>query len=534
MSKKDIGETKVTNAVDNAEEKAETAVKTRNFKKLKYGSMFYIIIALVIAIVVVLNIMASIMSKRSPMKIDITPDSRYELTEQSVNAVKALKKDVDIVVTSERNYFEQIGNYYERVAAQNGNAIELPFEIIPELLDKYSLYAEKGDGSINVKYVDMDKDPDIVNKYKENYSGDIAHNNIIVSSGDRVEVITESDWMNMLMPDQSTMSFSFVGESTITSAIMNVTDANPIRVAFVKTMNGASICNDDTYSGVVSSFENLLLAKNGYDCTDIDIAIEELDPEKYDMVVIYAPSVDFTEPVINKLDAFLKNNGKNGKSMIYVPDYSKTNLPNIDEFLADWSIKVENNLIIDEKNADMSAANIMLNVNDPDAIGKLANEKLPIIAPLSRELTAISKNNEDVVKEVLKSCDESYPVDLKDMQTVTGEAGARTVFMISQKSHSEQLKTVTSSLLVLGSSFMPNNTYLTQNAAYNNANVLLSTINTMTGKEGSVIVPDKNLQQSFITMTTKQARNIQIIVVWVIPFLIAVVGIIVLLRRRNK
>ena len=30
MSKKDIGETKVTNAVDNAEEKAETAVKTRN------------------------------------------------------------------------------------------------------------------------------------------------------------------------------------------------------------------------------------------------------------------------------------------------------------------------------------------------------------------------------------------------------------------------------------------------------------------------------------------------------------------------
>ena len=250
--------------------------------------------------------------------------------------------------------------------------------------------------------------------------------------------------------------------------------------------------------------------------------------------MIYAPSVDFTEPVINKLDAFLKNNGKNGKSMIYVPDYSKTNLPNIDEFLADWSIKVENNLIIDEKNADMSAANIMLNVNDPDAIGKLANEKLPIIAPLSRELTAISKNNEDVVKEVLKSCDESYPVDLKDMQTVTGEAGARTVLMISQKSHSEQLKTVTSSLLVLGSSFMPNNTYLTQNAAYNNANVLLSTINTMTGKEGSVIVPDKNLQQSFITMTTKQARNIQIIVVWVIPFLIAVVGIIVLLRRRNK
>ena len=164
---------------------------------------------------------------------------------------------------------------------------------------------------------------------------------------------------------------------------------------------------------------------------------------------------------------------------------------------------------------------------------KIVNDGEKDITEIINKLT-ISKNNEDVVKEVLKSCDESYPVDLKDMQTVTGEAGARTVLMISQKSHSEQLKTVTSSLLVLGSSFMPNNTYLTQNAAYNNANVLLSTINTMTGKEGSVIVPDKNLQQSFITMTTKQARNIQIIVVWVIPFIIAAVGVLVLLRRRNK
>lgn len=77
-------------------------------------------------------------------------------------------------------------------------------------------------------------------------------------------------------------------------------------------------------------------------------------------------------------------------------------------------------------------------------------------------------------------------------------------------------------------------TVIQQNSTYNNANVLLNTINTMTGKENGVVIPDKNLQQSFITTTTKQAKNIQIIVVWIIPIIAALVGVVVLLRRRNK
>ena len=529
MSIKDTDESKVKGNEVSAE-----ASEKKNFKKLKYGTMFYITIALVIAIVVVLNIMAGIMAKRKPMKLDITPDSRYELTEQSVNAVKGLKKDVDIVVTAERDYFERLGNSIESQYAEQGIMIEIPFEIIPELLDKYSVYAEQGESSIDVKYVDMDKDPDIINKYKEHYNGDIAHNNIIIASGERVEVLSESDVMGMIAPDQSTMSFNFVGESTLTSAITNVTDVHPVKVAFAKTMNGAAIYNADTYSYVVDSFENTLLAKNGYDCTDIDIATDELDPAMYDMVIVYAPSVDFTEPIINKLDDFLKNGGNYNRNMVYVPDYSSTNLQNIDAFLADWSMKVENNLIIDEKNAEMSAASIMLNVNDPDSVGKLPNEKLPIIAPLSREITMISKKNEDVVKEVLKSCDESYTVDIKDMQTQTGEAGSRAVVMLSQKQRTEQIQTVTSSLLVIGSSAMTNSTYLTQTSAYNNGSVLLNILNTMTGKENGVIVPDKVLQQSFISVTSKEAKVIQVVVIWVIPFIVAAIGVIVLLRRKNK
>ena len=56
----------------------------------------------------------------------------------------------------------------------------------------------------------------------------------------------------------------------------------------------------------------------------------------------------------------------------------------------------------------------------------------------------------------------------------------------------------------------------------------------MTGKENGVIVPDKVLQQSFISVTSKEAKVIQVVVIWVIPFIVAAIGVIVLLRRKNK
>lgn len=541
MSKKEIDEKKVKETVDEVTEAAAAVNKAPDkFRKLKYGTMFYVIIALVIAVVVILNIMVNVFAKRSPMKIDITPDNRYELTDESINAVKALDKDVDIVVTNTRDYFESLGNYWESYYTSNfGVPAEVPYEMIPELLDKYSVYAQQGKGSINVKYVDLDKDPDAIAKYKKNYNGDIQRGSIVVASGDRVRVLNETDVMNMLAADQTAMrsqqlKFLFTGESTLTSAITSVTDAHPVKVAFVKTMNGLAVYDEQTYANIVQSFESELFAKNGYDTTDIDIAKDEISPEDYDMVVLLAPSVDFTEDIIKKFSDFLYNDGKYDRNMVYAPDVSKTDLPNISEFLADWSIKVENNIILDDTNAVQTSSQIILSVSDSEAVGTLPNDRLPIISQYTRELTPISKNNEAIVKEVLKSSAESYTADITKDKSEYGEKGERDAAILSQKQHSEEFAVYTSSLLVLGSPTMANPTFLQQTSSVNNANVLVNMMNTMTGKESSIAVPDKNLQTSFIAPTSKQLKRIYVVVVWIIPFIIAAVGVAVLLRRRNK
>ena len=328
--------------------------------------------------------------------------------------------------------------------------------------------------------------------------------------------------------------FNFAGESMITAAIKGVTDDNLVRVAFANTMNGASLYDAQFYQNAAVTFEKELLTKNGYDCTEIDIATDELSPEDYDLVVVFAPSVDFTEDIIQKLNDFLYNGGKYGKNMIYTPDLSKSGLSNIDGLLADWSIKVENNYIFDEENAILRNDLIKVEINDTDSVGELPNDKLPIIAEDTRELSQINKKNDDIVKEVLKSFDTSYTVEITGKNKELGAQESRPVVMLSRKERSEEFKLVASELLVIGSPLMTSSTYIQQNSTFNNANVLINVINNMTGKENSVVIPDKSLQSSFIAPSTKQARNIRIVVMWIIPFIIAAVGVFVLLRRRNK
>jgi hypothetical protein len=504
-------------------------------RKLKYGSMFYIVIALVVAIVVVLNIMVGFIGKRSPMKIDLTPDDRFELSDESIEAVKNINKGVTITVTAKRDYFDALANYWR---GQTG--YDTPFELIPELLDKYSVYAKQGNGSIDVRYVDMDVDPDIINQYKKYYNGDIERGSIIVSSGDRVRVISNTDVMNMIAPDQYTAQttgeykFKFTGESTITSAITNICDAHPVKTAFAMTMNGASMFDAQSYGSAVNAFENELLAKNGYDCTDVDIALDDIKPEDYDMAVIFAPSVDFSEDIIKKLSDFLYNGGKYDRNLIYVPDVSKTNLPNIEAFLADWNIKVENEIICDDQYNIGAAYAIVLKVSDSEAVGTLPNDKLPIVSPYTRALTEITKNNGNIVKSIISSYDEAYTVSITDKNAEVGEKGEKSAVMLSQKQTSEDFNVYTSSVLALGSPDMLDSRYISLNTTYNNANVVISAINQIAGKENSTVILDKSLQYSAISPSTDQAKFIQILVCWVIPFIIAAIGITVLLRRRNK
>ncbi len=278
MSKKDkeiIGkavESSEENQAELSEIKEKKPKKTRNTKKLKYGSASLVVVVLVIAIVIVFNLMSGMLMKRYPLKLDLTSDNRYELSEESIELMKNLDKDIEITVTSTQDLFTAMSTQYEQMFYQYyGAIVEMPFEIIPGILEKYSVYAEAGSGSITVKYVDINKNPDVVTRLNKNYSGEITEGSIVLSCGDRVKVIDSTEVASMIIPSQNStqtnIEMTFAGESALTSAIVSVADQNPIKAAFITTSGGNSIF-DTTHQQIASSLE-AFLDKNGYECTEI-------------------------------------------------------------------------------------------------------------------------------------------------------------------------------------------------------------------------------------------------------------------------
>lgn len=504
--------------------------KPMNLKKFKYGSMSMVVIVLVVAIVVVLNIMVSLLMKRYPIKADLTADKRYELCDESIEVLKNMTGDVEITVTLPKETLVQYSYY----------------QMIPEILDKYSVYAKSGSGSVDVNYVNITKDPDVVSKYSKYYSGTITEGSIIIYHDEKIKV---TSIYNLFKQNSSSSyyqqednSISFIGESTITTAIMSVTDANPINAAFLTYINDAYVYGEETGSYYTTEQFKALLSSNGYECTDLDIMTDDISTEDYNLVVIPAPSVDFNEDVITKLEDFLYNDGNYGKNVIYISNLSAMELPNLEEFLAKWNIQIEDSVIFDDTNAINATIGSLggtmtapvASIADTEAIGELPNSSLPIVAPFAREVSILAKNSDIVSSALLTSSSTSYLTALDESVTVSGEQAARNIATLSKRERAEGMDIYTSSVLVIGTSYIADPALVANTSTYNNANLLLNMVNTMTGKESSFVIPQKNLQEATLALTSSQAKGIRNAVIYVLPLLVVAAGVVVFVRRKNR
>ncbi|MBE6859777.1 MAG: hypothetical protein E7499_00580 [Ruminococcus sp.] len=497
-------------------------------KKIKYGTMAAIITAFVVAIVVIVNIIMGILTERYPMKLDLTKDKRYELCDESINVLKNLEKDVEIAVM----YPESTLLQYEY------------YNMIPKILEKYEVYSKQAKGNVEVKYYDIQKNPDAVAKYKKYFSGDITQGSVVVYCDEKVKV---SNVTSFYTTDQSTyyydytapVNYIFIGESTLTSAIMSVADANPKKAAFLDRMGEGTIFGTNSFYSISQLFS--LMSSNGYECTEIDIS-DDFISDDYDVIVIPAPEVDLTSDVIERLDDYLYNDGKYMKNVIYISSPAATELPNIEAFLDKWSIEIGDALVSDDESCvaatlTASGAAVMSPkgvIADTENFGELPNASLPIAVPYSRPVNIITRNNDVLTSYVLQSGKDAYQIPLSNLSEPSDEKAVTGFVTLSQRQQAEQFDVYSSNLLVIGSVFMLDPSVMGNTNAYNNANFVLNALNYVTGKDKSAVIPQKNLEQQVITIDQKQADTVRNIVVYVIPAIIVICGIVVFVRRKNK
>ena len=514
-----------------AEEKERALNKVKRRKKLKYGTLATVITAVVLASVVLVNIICNVLDKRYNWNIDLTSSGLYEIDEQTVDYLHKLNKDIDIAVMASEDDFEQNST----------------LKVVEETLNRFKAEAN---GHIGIEYIDMTKHPEAVQQYSQGYDGDFASGDIVVRSGDLVRVIAFDDVIKTTQtPNYMTMSYdfsySFIGEQSLVSAIMGVTDLNPIKVGVITKTAGQPIYYD--YDSLAYNQLLTLLEKNNYIVTELDLASDAFTAADYDLVVLCSPFNDPSEAQIQKLTDYLYNGGQYNADMVYFSSFYQQSTPNLDAFLELWGMKIANAVVMEGNDSAAQVVGTALgqlngvpavSLTENDLNASAAGAKLPTVVPLSRplELLFTDPNNGRETQALLNTAGTAYlrPLDVPADQFSENDAetGSFTLAAISENKVAVDNAFHSSRIAAFGTSWIvdPN---ITESKSYSNAAYFISVLNTLTGKEAVLTIAEKSLDTTSVTITAAQANAIRTVTVIIIPLLVAVIGLVVYVRRRN-
>lgn len=512
------GKTEDTKAKKAKNKKSKPQKEKGKFKKFmksrkaKHGTVAMAITALVIVMVIVLNIIIGLLVNRFPdLELDLTSNNSFALQDDTIDYVSHLNNDVTVYILMEKDKFESQGTYF--VQAQ-------------KMLNKM---VSKSDGKMKIKYVDLTSNPSFTSNYPNvDWQSSSANNIVLVESGKQYKVLTLTDCFEY---DEQTYNYygtySFTGtkiEQAVVTAILNVTTDDKVVVDMIKGNN------EQDYSSLKSLLEN-----NAYQVNEVSLATGDFDKDAK-VAIMYAPSVDLDEKIVEKLSTWLSNDGKYGRSLIYVPTADMGEMPNLDDFLKEWGMSIDRGYVFE---TDETA---LVNANSPYAFtvsygdyykDNLKNSKIPVVVSESH---AVNITDENTAHALLKTTNKAgvLPIDAdkswdyKDAITGNGENVAAEGVMTNEDKKSSRV-------VVFGSYIMFSDTIMKYNS-FNNSAYFMNVINTIADKEDvGITIESKSIDNTELGITDVATQNTMLVVfVIVIPIAILVAGFVFWLRRRNR
>ncbi len=482
-------------------------------RKARHGSMAAAIVAVVVAIVIVVNVICSLLTERFPdLNFDFTANKSFALQDDTVDYVSHLDKEVNLYILMTESDFEAQGTYF--IQAKN-------------LLNKMK---SNSNGKIKIEFVDLSSNPTFTANYPDvDWSSESSYDNLmLVACGDQYRMLKVGDCFEY---DEQVYSYygsyQFTGttiEQAVVTAVLNVTAEDKVVVDMI-TGN-----NEQDYSAVKTLLEN-----NAYEVNEISLVTQDID-EDAEFVMLYAPAVDLDEGAAEKISEWLDNDGKYGKSLIYVPSVEKTDTPNIDNLLDQWGMTVDDGFVFE------TSTDYLVSGSTPYAFivdytdyytDNLKNAKIPVFVNQAHDIII---NDTEMAHEILVTSDEAgvqpyeFDEDWDYRDAMTGEPV--TVAAEGVKTNNDEQS---SRVLVFGSAAIFDETIMSFNS-YNNSAFFMNIVNTVADKEDTgITIESKSLESNELGVTdvTTQSAMIAVFVV-ILPAVILATGLVLWLRRRNR
>lgn len=475
-----------------------------NNRKFKYGGLATVMTVGFLVLLVVLNVVVSLLLDRFPVSIDLTTEKRFEITDDSIELLKALEEDVTITVCADETEYQNVSEYYK-----------IAYEVIRK-------YAQNSD-RITLKFVDLLKNPTFVQNYPDLA---VTTNDILVESAQRTKKVGTTELFEVSTSQYTGTSYRSKAEQVMTGAVLYVTDNNPSTVLIATGQSGIDM----------SAYQSSLEANN-YAVQSVSLLTEELNQEA-SFIVLPQPDADLTAEQVKKLDAFLDNDGQFGKSLVFVASSTSEIGPVLKNFLAEWGLEVQPGMIY-ETNASYAVSDYYIGIHsivDQTVAGQVTNSRLPVVVPFAHPIKALftEKDNRST-SVILQSQASSVYIPANpgdDFDLAAQEQSAQSsIAMGTRYKYIDNVKAI-SNVVAVGSESMLIADFLTR-GDMGNGSLMMAITNTIAEKEDTLQILPVDLSTSAITITNDQINVYMIVLVVAIPLLLLAGALVVWLRRRH-
>ncbi len=493
----------------NTEKKNETAAKkpSLNKKYLKIGSFSITMTAVVIAVVIIINMFIAEVPAIYT-QYDITQTKLFSVGDQTESMVKGLTSDVKFYIVAQRGYEDTV---------------------ISELLERY----ESLSSHVKVSTIDLVANPAALSAYTDQT---VEENSVIVESEKRFYIIdysriyrteyTEEDYYYYMYYGQMPTGTKFFdGELRFTTAIDYVT-RDDLPTMYTLSGHGESAL-DPTYINYITS-DNIAV-------NDLNLLTSEI-PGDCTSILINVPTTDISAAEKDKLIAYLGEGG----SIILVTGattYTSALMPNLTALAKHMGLEAEDGIVM-ETDQNLYTG---YGFNLLPKIGSTAEKPLSLMSSsnlyvLASAAHGITSDGTHSVSALLTTSDSAYVK--KDLYSQnldkTSEDPEGEFFVGATSTGSASGKRSTASHLVWFSASTLSAYSAQGSLPSGNYEMFLSVINWLNENESSISIESKSTQIQALTITEAESMIWSVVVVFVIPITVFVLGFAVWFKRRKK
>ncbi len=302
-------------------------------RRLQHGRTATLITVGVVILAIMFNLVFYVLGERFPLTVDLSSDGIFSLSEESVSVAKGITAPISVVVFVDEEVFS---NPQSSAAQSYTGGYEELAKIFSEFYNALKLYGSYSDEQVSTTYINMNKNPTAVNQYAA-YKGEaIEEMDILFICGDRCNTIKLD---NLFTFDTYTYE--------ILSSDVEKVLASQFQAIQGETERVLTVFTGHSEDGSVMSGLSDIYSLNGYKIEEVDLTRSVEISKNTVCAIIPAPSKDYSDETIERLRAWLSNDGKEGRNLM-VFTHPTADCPNLYEFLSvEYGLEVTNNIVVE-------------------------------------------------------------------------------------------------------------------------------------------------------------------------------------------